>query len=73
MRNKNTPDAAAEAIRTLADALIDINYAAGLAKNKNDAAFTSGALEGIQIIADSALNESQNILIADCENGGGYA
>ena len=67
MCNKNTPDAAAEAIRTLMHALIDISCTAGLAKNKKDAVFISRALESIQIIAEHALNKSQNILIADVQ------
>lgn len=67
MCNKNTPDAAAKALTTLMHALIDINYTAGLAKNKKDAVFTSGVLESIQIIAEHALNKSQNILIADVQ------
>lgn len=73
MCNNTRPDAAAEAIKTLMLALIDINYTAGLAKNKKDAVFTSSALASIQIIAEHALNKSKNILVADCENGGGYA
>ncbi|HEL8025746.1 TPA: hypothetical protein UZ441_001094 [Escherichia coli] len=67
MCNKNTPDAAAEAIKTLMHALIDINYTAWLAKNKKDAVFISSALESIQIIAEHALNKSKNILVADIQ------
>lgn len=67
MCNNTHPDAAAEAIKTLMLALIDINYTAGLAKNKKDAVFTSSALESIQIIAEHALNKSKKILVADIQ------
>ena len=79
MRNKNTPDAAAEAIRTLMLALIDISVIAERAhkhatgETEYAGAFVPHSLAVIQLSADMALNEAAT-LITDCENGwGGYA
>ncbi|HBA3239642.1 TPA: hypothetical protein PBR10_002448 [Escherichia coli] len=77
MCNKNTPDAAAEAIRTLMDALIDISVIANKAhkhatsETEYAGAFVPHSLAVMQLSADMALNEAKAILIADCENGGG--
>ncbi len=76
MCNKNTPDAAAEAIKTLIDALIDISVIADRAhkhatsETEYAGAFVPHSLAVMQFSADMALNEARAILIADCENGG---
>ncbi|ENA5701803.1 hypothetical protein ABGM33_001306 [Escherichia coli] len=76
MCNKNTPDAAAEAIKTLIDALIDISVIADKAhkhatsETEYAGAFVPHSLAVMQLSADMALNEAKAILIADCENGG---
>ncbi|HCB7517031.1 TPA: hypothetical protein M2B84_004133 [Escherichia coli] len=76
MCNKTTPDAAAEAIRTLMHALIDISVIADRAhkhatsETEYAGAFVPHSLAVMQLSADMALNEAKAILIADCENGG---
>ncbi|HCQ3747371.1 TPA: hypothetical protein OKD64_002274 [Escherichia coli] len=76
MCNKTTPDAAAEAIKTLIDALIDISVIADKAhkyatsETEYAGAFVPHSLAVMQLSADMALNEAKAILIADCENGG---
>ncbi len=77
MHNKTTPDAAAEAIKTLMHALIDISVIADKAHKRATSeteyagAFVPHSLAVMQLSADMALNEAKAILIADCENGGG--
>ncbi|EJY2457638.1 TPA: hypothetical protein ACHIAU_002284 [Escherichia coli] len=77
MHNKTTPDAAAEAIKTLMHALIDISVIADKAhkhatsETEYAGAFVPHSLAVMQFSADMALNEAKAILIADCENGGG--
>ena len=77
MCNKNTPDAAAEAIKTLMHALIDISCTAATAEKhitrepEYTGAIIPHSLAYAQLTADMALNEARAILIADCENGGG--
>ncbi|EJW6751902.1 hypothetical protein OCP57_000858 [Escherichia coli] len=76
MCNNTRPDAAAEAIRTLMDALIDISVIADKAhkhatsETEYAGAFVPHSLAVMQFSADMALNEARAILIADCENGG---
>ncbi|ENH4598925.1 hypothetical protein ABV921_005113 [Escherichia coli] len=76
MCNKTTPDAAAEAIKTLMHALIDISVIADRAhkhatsETEYAGAFVPHSLAVMQFSADMALNEAKAILIADCENGG---
>lgn len=76
MHNKTTPDAAAEAIKTLMHALIDISVIADRAhkhatsETEYAGAFVPHSLAVMQFSADTALNEAKAILIADCENGG---
>ncbi|EFJ6477979.1 hypothetical protein A2K48_003687 [Escherichia coli] len=76
MHNKTTPDAAAEAIKTLMHALIDISVIADRAhkhatsETEYARAFVPHSLAVMQLSADMALNEAKAILIADCENGG---
>ncbi|EGO4125444.1 hypothetical protein ITZ52_001372 [Escherichia coli] len=77
MCNDTRPDAAAEAIKTLIDALIDISVIADRAhkhatsETEYAGAFVPHSLAVMQFSADMALNEARAILIADCENGGG--
>lgn len=77
MCNKSTPDAAAEAIKTLMHALIDISCTAATAEKhitrepEYTGAIIPHSLAYAQLTADMALNEARAILIADCENGGG--
>ncbi len=77
MCNNTCPDAAAEAIKTLIDALIDISVIADKAhkhatsETEYAGAFVPHSLAVMQLSADMALNEAKAILIADCENGGG--
>ncbi|EEC9265879.1 hypothetical protein ABZ275_004874 [Escherichia coli] len=73
MCNKTTPDAAAAALTTLMHALIDIECTAELARKEEREEYTSFALECIRYTATRSLNDAKNILVADCENGGGYA
>ncbi|MDI0651799.1 hypothetical protein [Escherichia coli] len=76
MCNNTRPDAAAEAIRTLMDALIDISVIADKAhkhattETEYAGAFVPHSLAVMQLSADMALNEAKAILITDCENGG---
>ncbi|CAD5499054.1 hypothetical protein [Escherichia coli] len=70
MCNKTTPDAAA-ALTTLMHALIDIECTAELAQGEEQKDRTQFALECIRYIATRSLNDAKNILVADCENGGG--
>lgn len=76
MCNNTRPDAAAEAIRTLMHALIDISCTAATAEKHitRETEYTGEiiphSLAYAQITADMALNEAKAILIADCENGG---
>lgn len=76
MHNKTTPDAAAEAIKMLMHALIDISVIADRAhkhatsETEYAGAFVPHSLAVMQFSADTALNEAKAILIADCENGG---
>ncbi|HGU2278406.1 TPA: hypothetical protein ACM7GW_004397 [Escherichia coli] len=76
MCNNTRPDAAAEAIRTLMHALIDISVIADKAhkhatsETEYAGAFVPHSLAVMQFSADTALNEAKAILIADCENGG---
>ncbi|MCZ5346091.1 hypothetical protein O5706_01665 [Escherichia coli] len=77
MCNNTRLDAAAEAIKTLIDALIDISVIADKAhkyatsETEYAGAFVPHSLAVMQFSADMALNEARAILIADCENGGG--
>lgn len=76
MCNNPRPDAAAEAIRTLMHALIDISCTAATAEKhitiepEYTGAIIPHSLAYAQLTADMALNEAKAILIADCENGG---
>ena len=76
MHNKTTPDAAAEAIKTLMHALIDISVIADRAhkhatsETEYAGAFVPHSLAVMQFSADTALNEAKAILIDDRENGG---
>ncbi|EMD4941700.1 hypothetical protein VQ405_004481 [Escherichia coli] len=73
MCNKNTPDAAAEAIKTLIDALIDISVIADKAhkhatsETEYAGAFVPHSLAVMQFSADMALNEAGKILTADIQ------
>ncbi|EPD3735541.1 hypothetical protein ACT5D9_000389 [Escherichia coli] len=71
MCNKTTPDAAGAALTTLMHALIDIECTAELAQGEEQKDRTQFALECIRYIATRSLNDAKNILVADCENGGG--
>ncbi|EEZ9367996.1 hypothetical protein DA952_003137 [Escherichia coli] len=77
MCNNTRPDAAAEAIKTLMHALIDISVIADKAhkyatsETEYAGAFVPHSLAVMQLSADMALNEAKAILIADCDNGGG--
>ncbi|EHX1321176.1 hypothetical protein NLD41_004696 [Escherichia coli] len=71
MHNKTTPDAAAAALTTLMHALIDIECTAELAQKEEREEYTLFALECIRYTATRSLNDAKNILVADCENGGG--
>ncbi|MED9759819.1 hypothetical protein RCO04_16020 [Escherichia coli] len=76
MCNNTRPGAAAEAIKTLMHALIDISCTAATAEKHitRETEYTGEiiphSLTYAQITADMALNEAKAILIADCENGG---
>ncbi|MCW3224010.1 hypothetical protein [Escherichia coli] len=73
MCNKNTPDAAAEAIKTLMHALIDISVIADMAhkhatsETEYAGAFVPHSLAVMQFSADMALNEAGKILTADIQ------
>ncbi|EPE0362500.1 hypothetical protein ACSFTJ_005377 [Escherichia coli] len=77
MCNNTRPDAAAEAIKTLMHALIDISCTVATAEKhitrerEYTGAIIPHSLAYAQLTADMALNEAKAILIADCENGGG--
>lgn len=77
MCNNPRPDAAAEVIKTLMHALIDISCTAATAEKhitrepEYTGAIIPHSLAYAQLTADMALNEAKAILIADCENGGG--
>ncbi|EFG8739079.1 hypothetical protein IBM18_003170 [Escherichia coli] len=77
MCNNTRPGAAAEAIKTLMHALIDISCTAATAEKhitrepEYTGAIIPHSLAYAQLTADMALNEAKAILIADCENGGG--
>lgn len=77
MCNNTRPDAAAEAIKTLMHALIDISCTVAIAEKhitrepEYTGAIIPHSLAYAQLTADMALNEAKAILIADCENGGG--
>ncbi|EEV5554238.1 hypothetical protein ACRRCN_005205 [Escherichia coli] len=79
MCNNPRPDAAAAALTTLMHALIDISVIADMAHKHatRETEYTGEiiphSLAYAQLTADMALNEAKAILIADCENGGGYA
>ncbi|MBB7231107.1 hypothetical protein HEN31_024735 [Escherichia coli] len=73
MCNKNTPDAAAEAIKTLMHALIDISVIAvkahkhATSETEYAGAFVPHSLAVMQFSADMALNEAGKILTADIQ------
>ena len=73
MCNNIRPDAAAEAIRTLMHALIDISVIADRAhkhatgKTEYAGAFVPHSLAVMQFSADMALNEAGKILTADIQ------
>ena len=71
MCNKTTPDAAAAALTTLMHALIDIECTAELARKEEREEYTSFALECIRYTATRSLNDAKNLLVAECEDGGG--
>ncbi|MEB7097945.1 hypothetical protein NEM56_14850 [Escherichia coli] len=75
MCNNPRPDAAAEAIKTLIDISVIADKAHKHATSETEyaGAFVPHSLAVMQLSADMALNEAKAILIADCENGGGYA
>ncbi|HGV2469914.1 host cell division inhibitor Icd-like protein [Escherichia coli] len=73
MCNNTCPDAAAEAIKTLIDALIDISVIADRAhkhatsETEYAGAFVPHSLAVMQFSADMALNEAGKILTADIQ------
>ncbi|WP_105463395.1 hypothetical protein [Escherichia coli] len=73
MCNNTRPDAAAEAIKTLIDALIDISVIADRAHKRATSeteyagAFVPHSLAVMQLSADMALNEASKIIMADME------
>ena len=73
MCNNTRPDAAAEAIKTLIDALIDISVIADRAQKHATSeteyagAFVPHSLAVMQLSADMALNEASKIIMADME------
>ncbi|HHY1947794.1 TPA: hypothetical protein ACV2AG_001106 [Escherichia coli] len=73
MCNNTCPDAAAEAIKTLIDALIDISVIADRAhkhatsETEYSGAFVPHSLAVMQFSADMALNEAGKILTADIQ------
>lgn len=71
MCNNIRPDAAAAALTMLMHALIDIECTAELAQKEEREEYTLFALECIRYTATRSLNDAKNILVADCENGGG--
>lgn len=73
MCNNPRPDAAAEAIRTLMHALIDISCTAATAEKHitREPEYTGAIIPHSLAYAQLTVNEAKAILIADCENGGG--
>ncbi|EFO4091001.1 hypothetical protein LJT62_001375 [Escherichia coli] len=73
MCNNTCPDAAAEAIKTLIDALIDISVIVDRAhkhatsETEYAGAFVPHSLAVMQFSADMALNEAGKILTADIQ------
>ncbi|EIY9966899.1 hypothetical protein MNO05_001229 [Escherichia coli] len=73
MCNNTCPDAAAEAIKTLIDALIDISVIAdrehkhATSETEYAGAFVPHSLAVMQFSADMALNEAGKILTADIQ------
>ncbi|EGO4384397.1 hypothetical protein ITZ50_004080 [Escherichia coli] len=73
MCNNTRPDAAAEAIKTLTRALIDISIIADKAhkyatsKTEYAGAFVPHSLAVMQLRADMALSEASKIIMADME------
>ncbi|EPA4097021.1 hypothetical protein ACQ0OH_001262 [Escherichia coli] len=73
MCNNTRPDAAAEAIKTLIDVLIDISVIADRAhkhatsETEYAGAFVPHSLAVMQLSADMALNEASKIIMADME------
>ena len=73
MCNNPRPDAAAKAIKTLIDALINISVIADKAhkhatsETEYARAFVPRSLVAMRIIADMALNEASKIIMADME------
>ncbi|TXQ21511.1 hypothetical protein FV292_00400 [Escherichia coli] len=73
MCNNTCPDAAAEAIKTLIDALIDISVITDRAhkhatsETEYAGAFVPHSLAVMQFSADMALNEAGKILTADIQ------
>ncbi|CAM2916550.1 Prophage protein [Escherichia coli] len=73
MCNNTRPDAVAEAIKTLIDALIDISVIADRAhkhatsETEYAGAFVPHSLAVMQLSADMALNEDSKIIMADME------
>lgn len=78
MCNNTRPDAAAEAIRTLMHALIDISVIADMAhkhatsETEYAGAFVPHSLAVMQLSTDTAMNEAGKILTADIQ-GAHYA
>lgn len=73
MCNNTCPDAAAEAIKTLMHALIDISVIADRAhkhatsETEYAGAFVPHSLAVMQLSADMTLNEASKIIMADME------
>ncbi|EFC0108174.1 hypothetical protein CWT63_002248 [Escherichia coli] len=73
MCNNTRPDAAAEAIKTLIDALIDISviedraHKHATSETEYAGAFVPHSLAVMQLSADMALNEASKIIMADME------
>ena len=73
MCNNTRPDAAAEAIKTLMHALVDISVIADRAhkhatsETEYAGAFVPHSLAVMQLSADMALNEASKIIMADME------
>ena len=73
MCNNTRPDAAAEALKTQIDALIDISVIADRAhthatsETEYAGAFVPHSLAVMQLSADMALNEASKIIMADME------
>ncbi|HCL9677737.1 TPA: hypothetical protein N2332_000187 [Escherichia coli] len=73
MCNNTRPDAAAEAIKTLMRAMIDISVIAdkvhkhATSETEYAGAFVPRSLAVMQLSADMALNEASKIIMADME------